>query len=255
MEDFSFGWWTKSTVSFSSKLRILQTPNNPLACLTSLALRTSRKTGWHLQQFSWHVRFIAAAVNLTKVHPSRPSSFLLDLLKRCSFEQLCINFANEQLQQFFVRHVFKLEQDEYARENIVWKHIDYQDNQNTLNVLATKPLNMLALIDEESSFPKVYILSAPHKVLLSQSKVGFSSSSFIFRAQMQPCFKNLIRSMGKEASIFPPRTPTRQSSESNILLELSTMIQKVKNQSASAHLFWNHTSLEFLKKFEAFNGI
>uniref|UniRef100_A0A7N8Y3F7 Unconventional myosin-VIIa-like n=1 Tax=Mastacembelus armatus TaxID=205130 RepID=A0A7N8Y3F7_9TELE len=71
-----------------------------------------------------------------------------------SFEQLCINFANEQLQQFFVKHVFKLEQEEYARENIVWKHIDYKDNQRTLDVLANKPLNMLALIDEESNFPK-----------------------------------------------------------------------------------------------------
>lgn len=72
-----------------------------------------------------------------------------------SFEQLCINFANEQLQQFFVKHIFKQEQEEYACENIVWKHIDYQDNQNTLDMLAMKPLNMLALIDEESNFPKV----------------------------------------------------------------------------------------------------
>ena len=72
-----------------------------------------------------------------------------------SFEQLCINFANEQLQQFFVRHVFKLEQEEYAREGVVWTHIDYNDNQGTLNVLASKPLNILALIDEERSFPKV----------------------------------------------------------------------------------------------------
>ena len=72
-----------------------------------------------------------------------------------SFEQLCINFANEQLQQFFVRHVFKLEQEEYSREGVVWTHIEYNDNQRTLDVLASKPLNILALIDEESSFPKV----------------------------------------------------------------------------------------------------
>ncbi|XP_064186818.1 unconventional myosin-VIIa [Anguilla rostrata] len=71
-----------------------------------------------------------------------------------SFEQLCINFANEQLQQFFVKHVFKLEQEEYARENIVWKHIDFNDNQRTLDLLANKSLNILALIDEESLFPK-----------------------------------------------------------------------------------------------------
>ncbi|XP_069006967.1 unconventional myosin-VIIa [Embiotoca jacksoni] len=89
----------------------------------------------------------------------RQSIGLLDIFgfenfNKNSFEQLCINYANEQLQQFFVKHVFKLEQEEYTRENIVWKRIDYKDNQETLNLLANKPLNMLALIDEESHFPK-----------------------------------------------------------------------------------------------------
>ncbi|XP_029285210.1 unconventional myosin-VIIb [Cottoperca gobio] len=89
----------------------------------------------------------------------RQSIGLLDIFgfenfNKNSFEQLCINFANEQLQQFFVKHVFKMEQDEYTRENIVWKHIEYQDNQHTLDVLANKSLNMMALIDEESNFPK-----------------------------------------------------------------------------------------------------
>ncbi|XP_031437003.1 unconventional myosin-VIIb isoform X2 [Clupea harengus] len=71
-----------------------------------------------------------------------------------SFEQLCINFANEQLQQFFVRHVFKLEQEEYTRESISWERMVFSDNQPTLDLLAGKPLNILALIDEESLFPK-----------------------------------------------------------------------------------------------------
>ncbi|KAM3850264.1 unconventional myosin-VIIb [Diretmus argenteus] len=112
--------------------------------------------------FIWVVDKINAAV--FKPLPedskeSRQSIGLLDIFgfenfNKNSFEQLCINFANEQLQQFFVRHVFKLEQEEYARESIVWTHIDYNDNQRTLDVLASKPLNMLALIDEESSFPK-----------------------------------------------------------------------------------------------------
>ncbi|KAM8875074.1 unconventional myosin-VIIb isoform 1-T1 [Spinachia spinachia] len=111
--------------------------------------------------FIWVVKKINAAIYKPPEDSTdvRQSIGLLDIFgfenfNKNSFEQLCINFANEQLQQFFVRHVFKLEQDEYARENIVWKLIDYKDNQGTLDMLANKPLNMLALIDEESNFPK-----------------------------------------------------------------------------------------------------
>uniref|UniRef100_A0A3P9J1V9 Myosin VIIAb n=1 Tax=Oryzias latipes TaxID=8090 RepID=A0A3P9J1V9_ORYLA len=71
-----------------------------------------------------------------------------------SFEQLCINYANEKLQQFFVGHIFKLEQEEYMKEGIVWNNIKFSDNQNVLDLLADKPCNVFALIDEESQFPK-----------------------------------------------------------------------------------------------------
>ncbi len=72
-----------------------------------------------------------------------------------SFEQLCINFANEKLQQFFVDHVFKMEQEEYLREDIGWTNMKFADNKKILDLLAEKPCNLLALIDEESYFPKV----------------------------------------------------------------------------------------------------
>ncbi len=71
-----------------------------------------------------------------------------------SFEQFCINFANENLQQFFVQHIFKLEQEEYNLEAINWHHIEFVDNQEALDLIALRPLNLMALIDEESKFPK-----------------------------------------------------------------------------------------------------
>lgn len=69
-----------------------------------------------------------------------------------SFEQFCINYANEKLQQEFNQHVFKLEQEEYVREQIDWKFIDFSDNQPCIDLIEGK-LGVLALLDEESRLP------------------------------------------------------------------------------------------------------
>lgn len=70
------------------------------------------------------------------------------------FEQLCINYANENLQQFFVKYIFKLEQEEYTSEGINWKNIDFIDNQNILDMIGLKPMSIMALINEETVFPR-----------------------------------------------------------------------------------------------------
>lgn len=72
-----------------------------------------------------------------------------------SFEQLCINYANEHLQQFFVQHIFKIEQENYIAEEISWNTINFADNQEVIDLIGLKPLNIMSLIDEESIFPKV----------------------------------------------------------------------------------------------------
>ena len=72
-----------------------------------------------------------------------------------SFEQLCINFANEALQAQFNRQVFKLEQAEYAREKVEWTPIPYSDNSAVVSMINKKPVGIFHLLDDESNFPKV----------------------------------------------------------------------------------------------------
>ncbi|XP_061621681.1 unconventional myosin-Va isoform X6 [Phyllopteryx taeniolatus] len=70
-----------------------------------------------------------------------------------SFEQFCINYANEKLQQQFNMHVFKLEQEEYMKEQIPWTLIDFYDNQPCINLIEAK-MGILDLLDEECRMPK-----------------------------------------------------------------------------------------------------
>ncbi|KAJ4719701.1 Myosin [Melia azedarach] len=74
--------------------------------------------------------------------------------KSNSFEQFCINFTNEKLQQHFNQHVFKMEQEEYTKEEIDWSYIEFVDNQDVLDLIEKKPGGIVALLDEACMFPK-----------------------------------------------------------------------------------------------------
>ncbi|CAI0433993.1 unnamed protein product [Linum tenue] len=74
--------------------------------------------------------------------------------KTNSFEQFCINFTNEKLQQHFNQHVFKMEQEEYTKEQINWSYIEFVDNQDVLDLIEKKPGGIIALLDEACMFPK-----------------------------------------------------------------------------------------------------
>nr|KJB42401.1 hypothetical protein B456_007G150900 [Gossypium raimondii] len=74
--------------------------------------------------------------------------------KTNSFEQFCINLTNEKLQQHFNQHVFKMEQEEYTKEEINWSYIEFVDNQDVLDLIEKKPGGIIALLDEACMFPR-----------------------------------------------------------------------------------------------------
>ncbi|CAL4059864.1 unnamed protein product, partial [Meganyctiphanes norvegica] len=110
--------------------------------------------------FDWIVNNINRLLSFARmVYGSHLSAGLLDIFgfenfKDNSFEQLCINIANEQIQYFFNQHIFTWEQQEYMAEGIEVSIIKFADNRPVLDLFLAKPMGLLALLDEESRFPK-----------------------------------------------------------------------------------------------------
>uniref|UniRef100_A0A8D2PJW2 Myosin VC n=1 Tax=Zosterops lateralis melanops TaxID=1220523 RepID=A0A8D2PJW2_ZOSLA len=103
--------------------------------------------------------FIVERINQALQFPGKQHTFIgvLDIygfetFDVNSFEQFCINYANEKLQQQFNLHVFKLEQEEYMKEDIPWTLIDFYDNQPVIDLIEAK-MGILELLDEECLLP------------------------------------------------------------------------------------------------------
>ena len=91
-----------------------------------------------------------------------------------TFEQICINFCNEKLQQFFNHHMFVLEQEEYVQEGIEWEMVDFGMDLEATIQLMEKPMGLLAILEEETLFPKASDKSFEDKLkenLLGKSNV------------------------------------------------------------------------------------
>uniref|UniRef100_A0A8C1S6A5 non-specific serine/threonine protein kinase n=1 Tax=Cyprinus carpio TaxID=7962 RepID=A0A8C1S6A5_CYPCA len=99
--------------------------------------------------------------------------FGFENFKRNSFEQLCINIANEQIQFYFNQHIFAWEQDEYLNEDVDARVIEYEDNRPLLDLFLQKPMGMLALLDEESRFPQ-----ATDQTLVEKFEDNLKSKNF-----------------------------------------------------------------------------
>lgn len=146
-------WCTKKQITTGSEKIISNLSHNQ-----ALVARDSFAKYIYAALFDWLVDYINSDLCPPEVE-SRIHSFIgvLDIygfehFDKNSFEQFCINYANEKLQQEFNQHVFKLEQEEYVKEQIEWSFIDFADNQPCINLIENK-LGILSLLDEESRLP------------------------------------------------------------------------------------------------------
>ncbi|XP_020979814.1 myosin-11-like isoform X2 [Arachis ipaensis] len=103
--------------------------------------------------------------------------------KNNSFEQFCINFTNEKLQQHFNQHVFKMEQERYTKEGIDWSYLEFVDNQDVLDLIEKKPGGIIALLDE-ACYEKVSSLF----LSLSLSHVNSCNSCVLHINALHSCF-------------------------------------------------------------------
>merc|ERR1711876_160086 len=107
-------------------------------------------------------RFIVDKCNLTLIDPTmKKVQYIgcldiagLEIFDYNGFEQICINFCNEKLQQFFNQHMFVLEQEEYVREGLDWANVDFGMDLQKCITMFEKPMGLLAILEEESLFPK-----------------------------------------------------------------------------------------------------
>ncbi|EAT38082.1 AAEL009991-PB [Aedes aegypti] len=123
--------------------------------------RDAMAKGLYGRLFDWMVNQINSLLvhNKPNNNPEQLAVGLLDIFgfenfNKNSFEQLCINIANEQIQYYFNQHIFTWEQQEYMAEGIPVDLVEFADNRPVLDMLLSRPLGLLALLDEESRFPR-----------------------------------------------------------------------------------------------------
>ncbi|CAH1428642.1 unnamed protein product [Lactuca virosa] len=110
--------------------------------------------------FSWVVGELNKSLegDKDKQHTPRTISILdtygFESFQKNSFSQLCINYADERLQQHFIRHLCKLEQEEYELEGIHWKKVEFEDNHECLDLFEKKPMGLISMLDEGSNSSK-----------------------------------------------------------------------------------------------------
>ncbi|XP_064474850.1 myosin-IIIb-like isoform X2 [Ornithodoros turicata] len=133
----------------------------------------ARLFDWIVNQINQHLSFGRVAMGIP-LSVAVLDIFGFEDLQLNSFEQLCINIANEQIQFFFNQHVFAWEQQEYLREGLTITPVTFGDNRPLLDMFLGRPLGLLALLDEESHFP-----SATDHTLIEKFHANIKSKFYV----------------------------------------------------------------------------
>ncbi|CAM9390305.1 unnamed protein product, partial [Phaeothamnion confervicola] len=133
--------------------------------------------------FDW----LVGRINLA-VHGEMSARFIgvldifgFEIFEKNHFEQLCINYTNEKLQQHFNKHTFTEEESVYTAEQIRFAHVDFIDNQPVVDLIEKKPYGLMPLLDEEVKIPKGADLT-----WLTKSKQHNSASPCLQNAGTNP---------------------------------------------------------------------
>ena len=189
-----------------------------------------------------------------------------------SFEQFCINFANEKLQQHFNQHIFKLEQAEYEKEGIDWSYIEFIDNQDILDVIERRSNGIISLLDEscmlasstdsqfvqklysglkdEKRFSKPKLTQTAFTLSHYAGEVTYESDSFLDKNKdfvIQEHVEILASSSHKGLTDMFSATSTEQSERSKSSTKFSSVSARFKKQLGELMSKLNSTEPHYIR--------
>eukprot|EP00730_Choanoeca_flexa_P004849 TRINITY_DN11819_c4_g2_i6.p1 TRINITY_DN11819_c4_g2~~TRINITY_DN11819_c4_g2_i6.p1 ORF type:complete len:949 (+),score=327.87 TRINITY_DN11819_c4_g2_i6:88-2934(+) len=146
-----------------------ETTTKALQCHQAEDVRDATAKALYGRAFTWIIKRVNTLTGPKGGAGSNNKISFLDIFgfehfEENSFEQLCINLANEQLQSFFNSHIFQMELDEYAKEGIDGSKVTFKNNQSTLDmILQRRPPGLLAIMDEQAIMPRATDASMAEK--------------------------------------------------------------------------------------------
>ncbi|XP_073143264.1 myosin-2-like isoform X2 [Henckelia pumila] len=203
--------------------------------------------------FDWLVEEINSALAVSDQHTGKSISILdihgFESFEKNSFEQFCINYVHERLQQHFTRHLFKLVQEEYKGDGIDWTEVDFEDNQDCLDLFEKRPSGIISLLDEESNSLNATALTFASKlkqhlnthncfkgdrdgafrVHHSCGEVLYDSGGFLEKNRDQLQF-DIIQLLSSCSSRLPQLFASVMFKESQLACQQKSVATKVKGQ-------------------------